>query len=138
MLIKIKRFKDVVATGKFTVVAGKLPLEVTLEDVCDFEGEILEACLGTGCFDIATQQDVEDLGPEGTLFDMEDYEAAKAIEGMTPTRKFNPRNPKNVAIEKAIEQYGGVDDVPESIRRALGGRLAMNEENADGTGQVST
>lgn len=140
MLIKIKRFRDQYMTGKFTVVGGKLPLVVTLEDICDFEGEILEQVMETGFFEPATESDVENMSDDAVLFDMEDVEASQAIADMTPQRKFNPRSPKNVAIEKAIEQYGGVDEVPDNIRERLGGRLALPDspEVANADDQAAT
>lgn len=137
MLLKIKRFRDQVATGKFTVVGGKLPLVVGLDDICDFEGEILEQVLATGFFEPATDKDVEEMPDDGIVFDMDDVEVSQEIAGMTPQRKFNPRSPKNVAIEKLIEEHDGVDNVPEHLRRKLGGALAM-EDTADGDDQAAT
>ena len=117
-MLKIKRFQGMVATTKFTVVDGKAPLNVLVDDVVDFDEATEQWMLDTGMFELATDLDATKAEQ---VYTMEDLQASRAVkEMMGPAKFFNPKSPRNIAIQAAIKKYGSVDDVPDEIRNALG------------------
>lgn len=127
-MLRIKRFRDQMATTGFTVVAGKAALVIRPNDVIDAPTEE-DALMLTGMFEPCDQAfaDQADL-----VFDQSDVDAARAVESMySEVKPFNPRSPKNVAIQKAIEKYGGVDKVPDDIRKALLGAAPPTDSEVE-------
>lgn len=120
-MLKIKGMRNEYMTGSLTIVAGKAPVVMAPGDVLDCNPETEQWVVDNAgeMVDIATQRDIDTMSPENIVLTQEDIDAARAIEALTPQRKFNPRSPRNVAINRAVEQYGSVDNVPAPLKAAL-------------------
>jgi hypothetical protein len=135
MLLKIKRFQNNVATTRFTLIPGKMKLLIGLHDVVDADDELTSILVGTGQFEPANEDDVNEV-EGGRLIDMDEVNACKMVWESEPAMvKFNPTDPKNLAIERLANHYGGVANIPEEIRERLlarGADIAEAEEVLDG------
>ena len=126
-MLKIKRFRDQIATGEFTIVPGKVKCLVTPADVVDADEAMEKVLLSTGQFEYADEGDV---GPGGRIITQEEIDTCQMILDDGPKMvEFDPNDPRNIAIKRLIDHYGGVDKIPEEMReRVLKGRKVSQED----------
>lgn len=133
-MIRIKRFRNMMMTGKYCIVSGKVPTYVTDCDVVDADqGEEL-TLLETGFFESCTEADIEEMRrngipnpnsqedpvrPFGMIIHQDDIDVSRAIDGQTPKISANLNLPRQKAILQAIENAGGVDKVDPKLRAML-------------------
>lgn len=139
MLLKIKRFQNLVATGSFTLIPGKMKLIITPADVVDADDETSEILMGTGQFEMASELDVAE---DGHLISQDEIDACRMVWDSEPSmKKFNPKDPTNIAIERLANHYGGVANIPDDVREKLqtrGADIAEAEIALDGPKEVAT